>query len=75
MENKILCPDCEKTFYIKAGRCSCGWSPLKKEEKAPPDFRCEYTLTTHRCPLPGTICPYPYSTQGPWYCADHWRSS
>lgn len=75
MMNKFdICPECGKALSLKSKTCSCGW---KKSEKHLPaaqaDHRCEYQVSGRRCPLPGTMCPYPYG-KGPWYCSGHWRT-
>jgi hypothetical protein len=65
------CPECEKSLYPKATRCSCGW--IKSLAPAERDHRCQYQNNGRRCPLPGTICCTPYGS-GPWYCSGHWRT-
>lgn len=70
---QVNCPECDKTLSAKAKRCSCGWRKAEVVTPSTPrDYRCEYTVNQRRCPLPGTICPYPYGS-GPWYCTGHWR--
>lgn len=74
MTNKIICPECEKYVPATSDKCKCGWYPRHQVNTAPADYRCEYTNGERRCPLPGSICAYPYSTKGPWHCSLHWRT-
>lgn len=68
-----ICPECGKGLPLRVKQCRCGWKlPITAAEIPMLDGRCEYVIAQRRCPLPGTICPYPYA-KGPWYCAGHWR--
>lgn len=71
MKSTQCCPECEKVLSSRAKQCRCGWKlPIVQAEMRTSDGRCEYVIASRRCPLPGTICPYPYA-KGPWYCAGH----
>lgn len=74
MKNNILCPECEKYISSQQKYCKCGWRLPQHNTSDFTDSRCDYIYQTHRCPLPGSICPQPYSTQGPWYCSLHWQT-
>ena len=65
------CQECYKPLSAKATRCTCGWRDKKILSIPARDYRCQYENNHKRCPLPGTICPNPYSNT-PWYCAGHW---
>jgi hypothetical protein len=66
------CPDCGKSLVIRAKGCSCGWVKIEQKKPIIKDYQCQYGIENQRCPLPGTICPSPYS-DSPWYCATHWH--
>jgi|GEM_PF-2339427 len=70
---QLECPECGKTISAKTKRCSCGWRKAEPAITGPRDYRCEYVINQRRCPLPGTVCPYPYGN-GPWYCGGHWST-
>ena len=73
MKSNTTCPECGKALPISVERCRCGWkSPAMNLREPLADGRCEYFAAGRRCPLPGTICQYPYS-KGPWHCANHWH--
>ncbi len=64
------CGECKQALASNVTRCSCGW---QMTQTTVTDYRCQYHSNDRRCPLPGTICPYPYSS-APWYCFGHWQS-
>jgi hypothetical protein len=72
MRESNVCPECGNDLTARAKRCSCGWFKPQARMPVVSDFRCEYTVSQRRCPLPGTLCPYPYG-KGTWYCFKHWR--
>lgn len=72
MKSIPSCPECGKVLSAPAKRCRCGWMPSVKSKTPTSDGRCEYLIGGRRCPLPGTMCPYPYG-HGPWYCSGHWH--
>lgn len=73
MKKVNACPECENLLSVKAKRCVCGWVLIEKIKPLNADHRCQYVILGRRCPLPGGICPFPYSKEGPWYCSGHWR--
>lgn len=71
MKSTQCCPECGKILSAHARLCRCGWKLPIKQDTPHFDGRCEYQVAGRRCPLPGTICHYPYSKEGPWYCTSH----
>lgn len=65
---KRQCPECKQIIDKTARVCFCGWKQPQPVVKA--DHGCKYSLMERRCPLPGTVSPYPYGN-GPWYCSGH----
>jgi hypothetical protein len=65
------CPEC-KCLLSSPRRCTCGWFLMEHQKSALSDHRCQYTFAERRCPLPGTMCAYPYG-KGPWYCSAHYQ--
>jgi hypothetical protein len=63
---KQICPECKQLLIKSAINCFCGW--LSSQVKT--DHRCQYSIAQRRCPLPGTLCSYPYG-HGTWYCQGH----
>ncbi len=68
MSAKQYCRECNQLLIKNAERCACGWHADKTSVT---DHRCQYRSNGRRCPLPGTMCPYPYGNT-PWYCQGHW---
>jgi hypothetical protein len=68
---QLKCFECGQKLSAGAKRCSCGWQKAEVQTQRMADHRCQYTINQRRCPLPGTMCPYPYG-DGPWYCSGHW---
>lgn len=73
MSKSNLCPECGNLLAARVKRCTCGWFQPEKRAQVNADHRCQYIIAQRRCPLPGTMCPYPYGN-GPWYCSGHLRS-
>jgi hypothetical protein len=73
MQHINYCPECGKRLGEKKQHCTCGWRRQLSSARACADHRCQYESDGHRCPLPGTMCPYPYSST-PWYCSGHWSA-
>jgi len=69
MSTKQYCRECNQPLAKGSASCSCGW---RGGQATVADHRCHYQSMGRRCPLPGTICPYPYGSS-PWYCSGHWR--
>ncbi len=74
MNNKRLCPECKQFLEITTRNCPCGWQESKNFNLVKSDPFCKYTSAGKRCQKVGGICSSPYSTSGPWYCIDHWRT-
>lgn len=71
MKKISYCPECENLLTTRIDRCSCGWIREKSSVNAASNNRCQYAIGSCRCPLPGVVCPQPYSNN-PWYCSQHW---
>lgn len=70
MSKVNFCPECGSNLASQRKRCTCGWHEANQGETKDIDHLCQYVALERRCPLPGTVCPYPYGN-GPWYCSEH----
>jgi hypothetical protein len=67
------CPECGNTLSPRSQRCSCGWVKVERKEPARADHRCAFTTSGRRCPLPGTMSPFPAGNSW-WYCRRHYQT-
>lgn len=72
MSQVNVCPDCKNALSARIKRCSCGWVKMECQEVAKTNHRCQCAITQRRCPLPGTISPYPAGSV--WYCRRHYQT-
>lgn len=73
MSKNNICPECGNSLTLSRNHCACGWFAKDRQVQRIADHGCAYSLGQSRCPLPGGICPFPYSKE-PWYCSGHWRA-